>query len=239
MNVESLIKEYNRTLLEKRSYSELLDTHQEKITGLSYERQYDRLEAKEDLIRRKIDRLCKKLGIEGESLSLKIRLLQEDKLANENRGSKIIKSNVQSYDIRDSEQYRGLINIEGIVRKFGTTQWLKPRSSTSKIVSQLADEYKRVDEQLNHSEDVVEGEDTGDGRKSKDVKSSPTNSDQFPKRDSTISFNDAQREHAPILSPNEAESSKVVDQGPTDQNSINIDNASNPSANLDKLIEKQ
>jgi hypothetical protein len=102
MSIESLIKEYNRTLLEKRSYLELLDTHQEKATALSYERQFARLETKEDLVRRKIDKLCKRHNIEGETLAMKIRQLEENKEVDENRGGKLIKSNIQSYDIRDS-----------------------------------------------------------------------------------------------------------------------------------------
>jgi len=41
--------------------------------------------------------------------------------ANVTRFGKIIKSDIQSYDIRDSPQYRGIINIESIVRQFGNT----------------------------------------------------------------------------------------------------------------------
>ena len=73
--------------------------------------------SKEQLIKRKINKLCKIVGVNEATTDEKIKQLKisEDKLL-ELKDYKM-KSKVQSYDLRDCEEYYGILELEKLLRE--------------------------------------------------------------------------------------------------------------------------
>ena len=73
--------------------------------------------SKEKLIEKKINKLCKLIGVNENTIGEKIKQLkiQEDKLL-ELKDYKM-KSKVQSYDLRDCDEYYGILELEKLLRE--------------------------------------------------------------------------------------------------------------------------
>lgn len=73
--------------------------------------------AKERLIEQKLNGLCKLIGLSEPTLELRIRALKFKEPEILEKKNYRMKSRVQSYDLRDSEEYTGLLELEKVLRE--------------------------------------------------------------------------------------------------------------------------
>lgn len=71
---------------------------------------------KKRVIEQKINGLCKLIGLSEPTLELKIRALKFKEPEILEKKNYRMKSKVQSYDLRDCEEYTGLLELEKVLR---------------------------------------------------------------------------------------------------------------------------
>lgn len=74
-----------------------------------------KLDKKENIIDHKIEELCKKVGIDTSTTDERIHLLKKNTLILHALMKYRIKSKIQTYDIRDQDEYNGILNLEKLL----------------------------------------------------------------------------------------------------------------------------
>ena len=75
------------------------------------------MEAKRSTIESKIDELCKEVGIDESDMREKTKQLRLKEAELIDSKTFLMKSKLQSYDIRDSEDYYGILELEKLLLK--------------------------------------------------------------------------------------------------------------------------
>lgn len=121
MDLRFLISEYERAKQERKRYQQLIEDEKHSadfvIKAQALNRHVRRLKDKARTIRLHVEGLCREVGVKAETFGQKLHQLQiniEKILANQKHKNK---SKVQTYDIRDCEEYFGVLELEALLKK--------------------------------------------------------------------------------------------------------------------------
>jgi len=154
MTLKFLISEYERTKQEHQElnlYLEEIKEEQDYILKTpAINKHIKRLSQKERVIQAKFHELCKVLEIEEPTIEEKIKKLQINVERLMSLRNYRIKSRVQSYDIRDCEQYMGVLELESLLKKgeqdVDAFEFQRQASQMMKLVTHLRKRSFKFDE---------------------------------------------------------------------------------------------
>ena len=99
-----------------------------------------RLQEKQSLLTDKLDALAKKLRIAEPTMDERIQCIRKERARLEELNPHKMKSKVQSYDIRDSEEFDGVLELEKQLKTISTEELLnQPRPKGSKVTEPADD----------------------------------------------------------------------------------------------------